>query len=106
MFRRIAIAHGAAWIACAFVVSPAFAVATPVAVGFDDLAPGTAIGTQYVAQGLRFGERPATGPAGGAFTATASGQARSAPNVATLAYDAFNDFSSAWIKFDKQQSRV
>src|SRR4051794_34396547 len=104
MFGRIGIAQSVAWLACALFVSPASAVAAPAVVGFDDLPAGTAIGAQYAAQGLHFGERPASGPPGGAFVATASGQARSAPNVATLAYDAFNDFSSSWIKFDKQQS--
>ena len=105
MFRRI-LPPGLAWLACLFVLAPASAFAAPAVIGFDDLPPGTAIATQYASQGVRFGERPASGPAGGAFGATASATARSAPNVATLAFDAFNDFSSSWIKFDKQQSEV
>jgi hypothetical protein len=89
--------------ALALAVSPATAAITTV--GFDDQASGTAIGEQYAALGVHFGPSPFAGQSGG-FTAVARAQARSAPNVAAFAYDTGMDFSSSWIKFDKQQSKV
>ncbi len=89
--------------ALALAVSPAAAATTVI--GFDDQPSGTVIGEQYAALGVHFGPSPFAGLSGG-FTAAARAQSRSAPNVATFAYNPGTDFSSSWIKFDKQQSKV
>jgi List-Bact-rpt repeat protein len=89
--------------ALALAASPAIAATTTV--GFDNQPGGTAIGEQYAALGVHFGPSPFQGQSGG-FTADARAQARSAPNVAAFAYDPGTDFSSSWIKFDRQQSSV
>ena len=74
-------------------------------IGFDELAAGTAVDEEYAAQGVRFGPSPFAGTTG-PFTASARPQARSAPNVAAFTYDPGTDFSSSWIRFERQQRRV
>jgi hypothetical protein len=94
-------------LACALSVGFAAPAAQAVVLGFDVLASGTPIDEQYAALGVHFGPSPFPGVSG-KLTAAARpvGQARSAPNVAALAYDPNDDFSSSWIHFDKAQRRV
>ena len=104
--RRVRAASAlAACLFVALVLTPHPAAAAPTVIGFDDAPSGTAVGERYAALGVHFGPSPFGGVSGDA-TADVRAQARSAPNVAALAYDVMNDFSSTWIKFDKQQSRV
>jgi hypothetical protein len=86
------------------------AIAAPAAsaavIGFDDQSAGTVLDEQYASLGVHFGPSPFPGDSG-KFTAVARpGQSRSAPNVAAFAYDPGTDFSSSWIRFDRQQRKV
>jgi hypothetical protein len=77
----------------------------PVTIGFDDLPAGSSANEAYAARGIHFGITP-QGGAEGAVTVVATAQARSAPNAGAYAYDALNDFSRAWLRFDTPQSQV
>jgi hypothetical protein len=75
-------------------------------IGFDDQASGTVLDEQYAALGVHFGPSPFAGVSGKLTALKRLSQARSGPNVAALAYDAGEDFSSSWIRFDKPQRKV
>src|SRR5688500_8503369 len=100
--RRRSLLAGLLVAAAAGLVAPA---AEAVVLGFDELGPGTLIDEAYAAQGGHFGQSPFPGTTG-PFTAQARPQARSAPNVAAFSHDPGTDFSSSWIKFDRQQRKV
>ena len=80
--------------------------AQAVVVNFDDQPSATVLDEQYAALGVHFGPSPFPGQSGKLTAISRPGRARSAPNVAALAYDAGTDFSSSWIHFDKQQRKV
>ena len=89
------------------VAALALPAAAPAAViSFDDLPATTVVGEQYAALGVHFGPSPFPDQNGTVTVTARPGQAHSAPNVGGLAYDAGTDFSSSWIKFDKQQRKV
>ena len=77
-----------------------------VVVGFDEQPSGTVLDEQYSALGVHFGPSPFPGTTGKLTALSRPGQARSAPNVAALAYDVGTDFSESWIRFDKPQRKV
>ena len=87
----------------------ALAVASPAApaavIDFDDLPAGTLVDEEYAERGVHFGPSLFPGESG-AVTTIAKPQARSAPNVAGLAYDMGTDSSSSWIRFDEPQTQV
>ncbi len=91
-------------LACAASLAFAAPDAQAVVLGFDEHPSGTVLDEQYATAGVHFGPSPFPGT-NGKLTALAR-PARSAPNVAALAYDAGMDFSSSWIHFDKPQRRV
>ena len=107
ILRRGAVVAAAAialWMALAVLAAASGRAATTV-IGFDDQAAGTALGEQYAALGVHVGPSPFPEQTG-ALTVVARPQARSAPNAAAFAYDPGSDFSSSWIRFDKQQRSV
>ncbi len=83
----------------------ATATAQGASIGFDDLPPGTRVAEQYASQGVHFGVSPFVGISGG-FVAAVSDRGASAANAAALDYDSGTDFSSSWIRFDRQQAQV
>ena len=96
---------GVTTVVCGIALAASVPAAEAAAVGFDEVAAGTVLDEQYAALGVHFGPSPFAGQTG-KLTAVGSRPNRSAPNVAALAYDAFNDFSSSWVSFDKAQNRV
>ncbi len=93
-------------VACTLALVVAAPAASAAVIGFDDLPSGTVVDEQYAALGVHFGPSPFAGQSGKFTAVSRPAQARSASNVAAFAYDPGMDFSSSWIRFDKEQRKV